>query len=470
LERENSTTASAIQSQFDEWRRDTRSADEMTARYFTARHEFYITHAKYQHETTAYQAGLKNKYRSARWFPFAAAAPDSPPPTYPLQPAPLYREPGKTSEIITEGGVSAAFSPSGTGLAMGCRDRAIRLLELPSRRVLASLALSDAEPHTLEFSPDGTTLYAVGEGRLIWRWEVATGRAGRPIPWIGQSLGQSVPLDFASAARCSPDGETIAVAANGLLAIPSTVGTSLRSKYPSEVYAVRLLDTRTGALKWQHKGTGCPPHSLAFSPDGETLAFGSGRVALLDTRTGILKNTLKPVVGYAIAVAFSRDGRTLAGAGADTVAPGVGAGGSGRVTLWDVSSGRTSRTLEGPTEAAFEVAFSHDGQRVAAGGRGPGTPSRNRYPGRRTSEKASEVRLWDVTTGKLIWTTFGESNSAFSLSFSPDGKAVVFCDEDYVYLIDAGTGRLKQIVMETVTKFRSRNRAPAKNAAVPEGL
>ena len=64
------------------------------------------------------------------------------------------------------------------------------------------------------------------------------------------------------------------------------------------------------------------------------------------------------------------------------------------------------------------------------------------------------MRLWDVATGTMIWTAEGENDAAFSLAFSPDGKSLAFCDDGYVYLIDAETGRLKQIVMETTRRVR----------------
>jgi len=435
LERESSTRASAIQSQLEQWRRNTGSADEMTEHYFDSRLEFYVVDAKYQREMVAHHANLKNKYRRARWFALVSSARDPGPPTDRVLSPPLAREPGKIFEIITEGGISGAFSPRGTGLAVGCRHETVRLLELPSRKLLASFPLPERDAHSVNFSPDGTTLFAIGDGRVVRRWEVATGHARRPIPWSDQSPGQPGPLDFATEMACSPDGGTIAVAAGGFLGKPS-----------KPVYAIRVLDTRTGKLNWEHRGTGSWAYSVAFSPDGTTLACGADAAVLLDARTGNLKRTLKPVIGYIVGVAFSPDGRTLASAGADRIAPGVGPGGSGRVTLWDVGTGGILRTLDGPTDHPMQVAFSPDGRAVAAGGTGPAKTSRDKSSGQRTSKEPSEVRLWDVATGKLIWTAEGESNCAFSLDFSPDGKSLGFCDKDYVYIVDANTGRLKQIV------------------------
>ncbi len=177
---------------------------------------------------------------------------------------------------------------------------------------------------------------------------------------------------------------------------------------------------------------------------------------LLNTGTGELKQTLKPVMGYVFAVAFSPDGRTLAGAGSNTVDTG-GFNGKGRVTLWDLPTGNILRTLEGPTGRAQTVAFAPDGRTVAAGGTGPPKERWDKLSGSRVPKNASEVRLWDVATGKAIWTEEGESQAAVSLAFSPDGRSLAFCDEDYVYLLDAATGRLKQIVMETISRYQARD-------------
>jgi len=463
-QRESSTRESAIQSELDQWRRDTGSKDQLTEHYFESRLEFEIVDAKYQREMAAYHSKLKNQYRRASWFPFVSVPPDPAPPAAPLLSPPLKGEPGKIYEMISNRGISVAFAPNGTGLAVGCRDNTFQLLELPSRRVLASFLEPQGFALSGVFSAGGGTLFSVGSSPLDSRWDVATGHAGRPLPWIDQTPGQPGRFLLPSAVGCSPDARTIAVAAGGFQSEPLNPSRTSRT----EIYAIRLLDTRTGEVNWEHKGTGHQPLSVAFSPDGKTLACGAGPAVLLDARTGNVKKTLRPVTGSVIAVAFSPDGGTLAGGGSNVVG-GEGLGGNGRVTLWDVPAGGILRTLEGPAGRAQTVAFSPGGRTVAAGGSGPGKMGRDTFSGRRVSKNASEVKLWDVATGRMVWTAKGESGAAFSLAFSPDGRTLAYCDAEYVYIIDTNTGRLKQIVMETVTKFRARDRAPAKNTVVPGG-
>ena len=111
--------------------------------------------------------------------------------------------------------------------------------------------------------------------------------------------------------------------------------------------------------------------SVAFSPDGKTLAAGDldGTVRLWDVATRRqLGSPLTSPTGTVQSVAFSPDGKTLASGSAD-----------GTVRLWDVATRRQlGSPLTSPTGTAESVAFSPDGKTLASGS-ADGT-----------------VRLWDV--------------------------------------------------------------------------
>jgi WD40 repeat protein len=132
-------------------------------------------------------------------------------------------------------------------------------------------------------------------------------------------------------------------------------GRSLASGHADR--ALKLWDMTTGqevvALRQRTLVEG-----LAFSPDGNTLALmGGWSVELLDVRTWERRAQLRGHKGRIWSMAFTPDGRTLLTGSND-----------GTVKLWDVASGRERGAFDWQIGKVYAVAFAPDGMRAAAAG------------------------------------------------------------------------------------------------------
>lgn len=143
-------------------------------------------------------------------------------------------------------------------------------------------------------------------------------------------------------------------------------------------------------------------YAVAFSPDGRTIGTATwGAIKLWNAQTGAEMKTLIGQKNEILTLAFSRNGSWLASGGEDRT-----------VRLWDVASGREVRAITAHSEAVKAVAFSPDGKLLASGGN---------YS---SDSKKDFVALWDVTTGSEVrrLSMPGAQNSGEALAFSPDGK------------------------------------------------
>ncbi|MFI0607113.1 MAG: CHAT domain-containing protein [Anaerolineae bacterium] len=139
--------------------------------------------------------------------------------------------------------------------------------------------------------------------------------------------------------------------------------------------------------------------SVAFSPDGQTLASGSSDKAIILWDIATRKPSGRPLTGHTepvISVAFSPDGKILA-SGSDDKA----------IILWDVAKREAIQVLSGHTDSVRSVAFSPDGKTLASG------------------SKDDAVILWDVATRLPIGQPLtGHATVVNSVAFSPDGKTL----------------------------------------------
>jgi len=191
-----------------------------------------------------------------------------------------------------------AFSPDGRLLAADDTSGGFYLWSTATGRPVGTEISGPSASSAMAFSPDGKTI-AVAGATAISLWDVGIGSITASMPVHGGGL--IGPMTY------SPDGRLLAAA------VPDG--------------QVRLWDANTHALYGALQDTGSEGvTALAISPDSQTLAVGdaNGKTYLWDLRTRDLIATLTNPVGpvppglsaqtpYPVdSVAFSPDGRTLA--------------------------------------------------------------------------------------------------------------------------------------------------------------
>ncbi|MFB8026545.1 MULTISPECIES: caspase family protein [unclassified Streptomyces] len=184
----------------------------------------------------------------------------------------------------------------------------------------------------------------------------------------------------------SPDGSTLALGSlNGV---------------------IYLWDLATNTLRSQMTGDAKAITSLAFSPDGRSLAAAGAHKCSLrvwDAATGQERFTPRKLPDYVNAVAYSPDGKALAVGGEGSLIPYTG-----QVHIRDARSGRLRRRLTLTDSAVDAVTFSPDGRSLAAGGK--------------------SLHLWNAHTGRQHREFAGHTKSVSSLAFSPDGRVLAAGD------------------------------------------
>lgn len=187
--------------------------------------------------------------------------------------------------------------------------------------------------------------------------------------------------------------------------------------------------------------------SIAFAPDGSTLACGTyDEVRVVDPGTKEVTKTLKTRNGYVRDLAFTPDGSRLIVADYQAVSlwnldnsrrlkkfsghrgyvTGLALAGErlfsssedGTIRVWNLDSGEAVRTIE-PGVPVNDIALSPDGKLLATAG---GDATRPTQPG--------PVSLWNAETGEKLHDFIGHERTALAVRFSADGNVLASAGED----------------------------------------
>ncbi|HZV05357.1 MAG TPA: sigma-70 family RNA polymerase sigma factor, partial [Gemmataceae bacterium] len=302
------------------------------------------------------------------------------------------------------------LSPDGRTLASAA-DKEIRLWETATGKMIRRLTGQKEPIRALAFSPDGKLLASGSDDRSIssiWLWETATGKVQRRFPEDPKDIQERRFHNLRTLAF-SPDGKTLATGHGD--------------------YALHFWDVATGKRFRTMAGTGTISfrgfhdggiQCLIFARDGKRLVIArDNQLALLDVRSGKENQLLPAHRGGLGRVFFSADGKRLF-TGSDEM--------NGRIREWDTASGEMIREIPGMAGDTARASFSPDRKILAS------------------SVKAQTLALWDTATGREIREfplPLKQFHTPGDIVFSPDGKflAVEEGDGKAVWLYDPATGK-----------------------------
>lgn len=295
---------------------------------------------------------------------------------------------------------SVVFSSDGIFILTGTLNRSVGLWDKVTGQLIHRMEGHLGQVESVAFSPDGAQILSGSEDKTLKLWDTQTGRL------LHSFSGHSGPV---ASVTFLPNGKQ-AVSSSAYLTFDDDSGDN-----------IKLWDTVSGQLI-QTIGDRPPrPKSVAVSRQGTDIVWGNrdGTLGVWDLTAGTLRSFHGHTERGVNSVAMAPTGHTFLSAGEDHL-----------IKLWSVSDvQKPVRTFAGHTHKVTSVTFTQDGTRALSVG-------------------WDAVMMWDVTSGRTIWSTkVNELGASIPdcIAVSSDNRWVLISggkENEALKLIDGNTGKL----------------------------
>lgn len=250
-------------------------------------------------------------------------------------------------------------------------NNTVSVIDTATNQIVGSPIPAAPSPYTMAITPNGKTLYMVGDGGAI---TVIDTQTNQPVT--------TIPLGFsAGTIAISPDGKTAYITEQGA---PNVV----------------VLDTQSNQLVGSPITVGEDPWGVAFSPDGKTAYVANqsdDNVSVIDTGSRQTVGSPIPVGDSPVNIVFSPDGKTAF----------VNNENDDNVSAIDTGSRQTVGSPIPVGESPWSLAMSPSGARLYV-----------------TNYNDDTVSVIDTASRQVVGNPIPTGDEPYEPAVTPDGKSV----------------------------------------------